>query len=120
MTAKYDELSGKAPIFGELRNAMDLAVITALIFKEGLHTKVGLDVNPFMDAALPLMDLRIPKNVPTQASSLQKGRNFVISASGGVEINSWGVADKNEPSNELAPVQQQSAADPTSWRWWWN
>ena len=120
MTGKYDELSAKAPIFGELRNAMDLAVITALIFKEGLHTKAGLDVNPLMDAALPLMDLRIPKNVPTQASSLQKGRNFVISASGGVEINSWGVAGNSEPSNELTPVQQKSAADPTSWRWWWN
>ena len=41
MTAHYDELSAKDSIFGQLRNCMDLAVVTALISKENLTEKCG-------------------------------------------------------------------------------
>ena len=38
-----------------------------------------------------------PKEVESKASVLRKGRNWVISASGGVAINSWAIADKVQP-----------------------
>jgi hypothetical protein len=41
MTAKYEELSQKEAVFGQLRNCMDLAVIAALIVKERLPEKAG-------------------------------------------------------------------------------
>ena len=40
MTAKYEELATKEPIFAELRNCIDLAVVAALILKENLHGAV--------------------------------------------------------------------------------
>ncbi len=39
MTARYDELSKRDTIFGELRNCMDLAIVAALLFKENLRAR---------------------------------------------------------------------------------
>ncbi len=45
MTAKYDALALHDPIFGQLRNCMDLAVIGALIFKENLAARANCDLS---------------------------------------------------------------------------
>src|SRR5205085_12659256 len=45
MTEKYEELAAKDTIFGELRNCMDLAVVSALIAKHHLLEKAGLDTD---------------------------------------------------------------------------
>ncbi|MBI2824980.1 MAG: DUF1598 domain-containing protein [Planctomycetia bacterium] len=119
MTAKYDELSMHEPIFGELRNCMDLAVITALIVKENLAGKANCDLSAFTNPqGVPVDQFAAPKQVESKASFIKKGDNWIISASGGVQIHSWGVADRKEPSTALAPVRQKAAAAETSgWRW---
>ena len=126
MTAKYDELSKRDPIFGELRNCMDLAIISALLFKENLPVKASCDLSMLTDQNGPAVDVfAVPKQVDTQASFIKKGDNWVISASGGVLIHSWGEADRKEPSTTLAPLRAKAlppttdkAADSSSW--WWN
>jgi hypothetical protein len=40
-------------------------------------------------------------------------------ASGGVAINSWGIADKTQRSAKLDPVRAQAAPKSES-TWWWN
>src|SRR6185437_9205290 len=50
MTKKYDELSLKEPIFGELRNCIDLAVVAALIVKENLPGKAALSLATLLSA----------------------------------------------------------------------
>ncbi|HUT09634.1 MAG TPA: hypothetical protein VMY42_03995, partial [Thermoguttaceae bacterium] len=60
-----------------------------------------------------------PTQVDSQASVLKKGRNWVISASGGVMLNSWGIADKLEPSDAPAKVRTDGAPGAQS-GWWWN
>ncbi|HEV7226761.1 MAG TPA: DUF1598 domain-containing protein [Pirellulales bacterium] len=120
MTAKYDELSIKEPIFGELRNCMDLAVVSALIVKERLAAKAGLSMGALLDAdALPADEYLAPKQIDTRASFIETGSNYIISASGGVAINAWGAADAKETSDELAPVRSQVAEGRTK-TWWWN
>ncbi|MEK6250190.1 MAG: DUF1598 domain-containing protein, partial [Planctomycetales bacterium] len=44
MTQKFDELCSADPVFGQLRNCMDLSVLAALIRTDGLHEKAGLDL----------------------------------------------------------------------------
>jgi hypothetical protein len=121
-TDKYDELSAKEPIFGELRNCIDLAVIAALIVKENLAAKAGCDLSLLLDPSrAPLRSqLQIPRQVPTRASVVEnrKDNNFVISASGGVLVNSWGAADEKETA-DLSPLRA-TAADGRADRWWWN
>lgn len=120
MTDRYDELSVKEPIFGELRNCMDLAVVAALIVKENLAGKAGLNMGVLLNASdLPTDELITPKVIATKASFIETRNNYIISASGGVAINSWGDADRKEQSDSLAPVREK-VAEGLAKSWWWN
>jgi hypothetical protein len=120
MTDRYEELSIKEPIFGELRNCMDLAVVGALIVKERLAAKAGLSLGALLDdKQVPVDEYMTPKMIPTQANFVETRSNYIISASGGVAIDSWGAAAKSETSDKLAPVRQQ-VAEARKKSWWWN
>jgi hypothetical protein len=122
MTEKYDELSVKDPVFGELRNLMDMCVIAALIKKEGLLEKASLSLPLLTDSNSDLMidSWNPPKQVATQASATKKGRNWVITASGGVLVESWQVADKSVMDEATGKVRGQAARPADARHWWWN
>lgn len=119
MTAKYDELSRREPIFGQLRNCMDLAVIGALIVKERLAEKAACDLSSLTDPMVsPVVILSAPKQVNSETSVREVGGDWITSTSGGVQIHSWGVADRKERSDALAPVRDKAArGKQTGWRW---
>jgi hypothetical protein len=121
MTDKYEELSRAAPIFGDLRNLMDVSVVAALIEKHGMLEKVGLELPQIMNQDDQLKTLRwfTPKTVSTQCSYLKVGREYIITASGGVQVESWEVAKNAETSAKVAETYTQ-AGRPRDGRWWWN
>lgn len=99
MTKQYDSLSAKDPVFGELRNVMDLCVVAALIQKEGLLEKAGIDMETLVSADQSDLQLDVwhaPKQVAAQCSFLRSRSNWILTASGGVDVNSWEVASKTE------------------------
>jgi hypothetical protein len=120
MTARYDELCLHEPIFGDLRNVMDMAVVGALIARERLTEKAGYDfpllLNP---AALPTDQFPAPRHVESKVSTLKKGSSWIITASGGVEINSWAVAEKAQTAPEMLASRKQAAPLAGS-KWWWD
>jgi hypothetical protein len=120
MTAKYAELAVADPIFGQLQNCMDLAIVGALIVKERLAEKAGYSMPTLMESpeVQPVV-FNAPKQVPSMASTLKKGRNWVISVSGGVAIQSWALADTAKQSDTVSPVRAQAAPAETT-NWWWN
>lgn len=119
MTAKYEELSSKEAIFGQLRNCIDMAVVAALISKQGLEERAGHRFTILTDGAeLPTDRYNSPKQVPSKATVTEKRGAWLISASGGVQIESWTLADNAEQSESLAPVRKQ--AETASKTWWWN
>jgi len=120
MTAKYEELSQREPIFGQLRNCMDMAVIGALIVKEGLAQKAGCDISSLTDPLTsPVVQFAVPKQINSETSVRERpDGGWITSTSGGVQIHSWGVADRKERSDTLAPVREKSArGKQTGWRW---
>jgi hypothetical protein len=120
MTAHYDELAGKNAVFGQLRNCIDLAVVSALIVKDRLAEKAHYSMSVFLhDDQLVTEKFNQPKQIATQASVVQKGTSWLISASGGVQMYCWQLADKAEPSADLAPVREKAML-PQDGRWWWN
>jgi hypothetical protein len=120
MTAKYEELSLKDPIFGELRNVMDLALVAALIAKEGLRETAGFEMALLLDGGkLNANEFEAPKQVQSMASVLKKRGGWLVSVSGGVEALSWQAAEKQEVDDGLSSTHQKAApSDPA--RWWWN
>jgi len=126
MTDKYEDLSAKETIFGELRNVMDLCVVSALIAKEDLFGRAGCEL-PLLtsqDGALMLEKMNAPKAVATQCSFTKSGRSWILTASGGVQIDSWQIASRTESAPELKKVHDSattnSATTNDAKRWWWN
>jgi hypothetical protein len=122
LTENYEKLAQKDPIFAELRNLMDMCVVAALIKKEDLAGLAGVGGFPLLTAAtdgLAIEKWHAPQSVSTQCSYLKIGRNYVITASGGVQIESWEVASNSEVDGQLKKVRTKAAA-PTETAWRWN
>jgi hypothetical protein len=115
-TEKFDELSSEDSAFGALRNVMDLSVVGALLAKERLWERSGLEA-PNLMVEHELEAYPAPRRVPSQASFVKAGRSWVISVSGGVQIFPWQVADRTEVADELASARPQES---TASAWYWQ
>jgi hypothetical protein len=120
MTSRYDALAKALPVFAELRNCMDLAVIAALLVKENLPAKSGCDLALLLDEQrLAIADYNVPKTVDSKASLIRKGSDWILSLSGGVQVDSWSVLNHVETSDTLTTTRRD--ANPTKpERWWWD
>jgi hypothetical protein len=119
-TEKFGELSREDSTFGQLRNVMDLAVVAALLSKEGLTQFAGLEM-PELTGGTELEVYPAPRTVASKASLVKKGRNWIISVSGGVQIFPWQIADRTEVSEELAAARpaRDAADEAKSGAWYW-
>jgi hypothetical protein len=120
MTAKYDALAAELPVFTELRNCMDLAVVAALLVKEDLPGRAGCDLSVLLeDKRVAVAEYPIPRTIDSRASLIRKAGRTVISVSGGVELDSWSVLEQPMAAAELADVRK-SAAGKKPEHWWWD
>ncbi len=115
-TEKFEELAHEDSAFGELRNVMDLAVVAALLFKEGLLEGSGLEI-PSLLRDEPITEFPAPRMVPSQASFVRARGSWVLSVSGGVEIFPWQIADRTEVVNDLASARDVKAGSDRGWYW---
>ncbi len=121
MTERYEDLAQQEPVFAELQNLMDLCVVAALIERENLRELAGVEF-PLLSGqreGLALEPWNPPRTVPTQCSYARIGRRYVITASGGVEIDSWGVAAQHVVDSSVGEIQA-AAAPPEGSTWWWQ
>lgn len=121
-TKHYPELAAKDSTMAQLRNLMDLCVACALIQRENLVGLAGGKGFPLLmkpDSEFTVGQLPAPKTVETKCSFLKIGRNYVITASGGVQIESWEVASNNVVTPQLKSVHAQGTPQAGK-SWWWN
>jgi hypothetical protein len=119
MTERFEELSKAEPCFRELRNVIDLSVVAAIISRHGLADKAGLKMPAILgisNVALPSWNA--PKTVPAQCSFFQTSNSWLVSASGGVQLDSWGVAQNQAVVPQLKELA--ATANSSSKSWWWN
>ena len=118
MTGKFGPLSKVEPVFGQLRNLMDLCVLAALIEKENLADVAQCDLSLLADESqgLEISRWTVPKTVATQSSFVKKGREFLVTASGGVFVDSWSQAAKTNVTPELAK-RRPDVPSTAQWRW---
>ena len=65
----------------------------------------------------PLDEYPAPRSVPSQASFVKAGRNWVVSVSGGDPDLPWQVADRTEVSKDLASTHGEH---PAAKNWYWQ
>ncbi|MCR9292541.1 MAG: DUF1598 domain-containing protein [bacterium] len=120
-TQKFDELSALNAAFGDLRNVMDLNVVATLIKAHDLEGLAGcqLDLLCGNSGELETPARKIPSQITPECSFVRGRAGWVVSASGGVEINPWKlVAEKARLDGSVQLVRSKAA--PPSDAWWWN
>ena len=122
MTDQYQRLAEKDVVFSQLQNIMDMCVFAALMQHEGLAEKAGCDISLLagFESSLKTDHWNAPKTISTQASVVKRGRRYVITASGGVDIDSWAVATTSEPDVKVEDVRSTAGAPADASHWWWN
>ncbi len=120
MTARYDQLAIVEPVFGQLRGCMDLALVTAILAGGDMLTHVQLELPMLLDEGrLKVAAHRIPKSVPSRASALKSGRSWVVSVSGGVELDVPRVVNAAELQVEVQEARMHASPKLTE-SWWWD
>ncbi|MEX2559017.1 MAG: DUF1598 domain-containing protein, partial [Pirellulales bacterium] len=120
MTARYDELSLQTPVFGELRNLVDLSLVAALLVKHDLAERAGCRLELLSGpSAIKVSEFAEPQGVPSAASFVRKGGQWLICVSGGVVIDSWGALESIEPSDALTSIRGNQTP-PDNDAWWWD
>lgn len=116
MAAKYGELSVAMPVFGELRNCMDLAVIAALITHYDLVKHVGADW-PSLTGSNRIRgpQYHVPTTVESHISVARARNQWIVGVSGGVDLDSWSVL--NEPETGAIAARKPR---PEKSSWWWE
>lgn len=122
MTESFDELSQEIPVFSDLRNIMDMTVIATLIVQERLAQKAELDLAVLSGEAdaIELAAYSAPKSVDPQCSFIQGRSGWVVTASGGVDINAFEIVQAQVTEPSVAESKTVAMAAATSDRWWWN
>jgi hypothetical protein len=125
MTEHYDRLTARHPVFAELVNCVDLAVVAALIRSRQLDARAGLDLRGLTDESLlGLPKYEVAKSVATVANGLKKGTNWVLSASGGVLLRPWQFAGNTMQVDGLDTARAAATAarpqGPSASACWWD
>jgi hypothetical protein len=97
---------------------MDMSVVAAIIRNEDLLNKSGVSL-PMIAEELETPTYTVPVSIPSKVSFVGTSSNTALQVSGGVLLNSWGVAQNTILSDKLtdvAAVAKVATAD----RWWWN
>ncbi len=118
-TERFEELANQDSSFGHLRNAIDLAVATTLIVHEGMAEQVGLDM-PWLAGKFEVDQFEAPKKVATQTTFIKQGGQWLVSASGGVQISPGEVLGESETTSNIAAVDGQESRLANAKNWWWD
>lgn len=121
----FAELCEKYPLYTELRNVFDLALVAALIHSDGLAAQVGWEPSLFADAQrLPLPKSAVPRQVDTVVNHrVINRRRIVAGISGGVMVSPGEVLAKpreTEAYGDVAAAQRDVPEELAAARWWWD
>ncbi len=122
MTEHFGELANADPVFGELQNVLDMAVVAAILRKHDLLVSAGLEI-PTISGENGKVDLpkwSVPEKVSSQCSFVMIKNSWMVTASGGVQVDSWGVLEDVAIDNAIANVVNRVAVTSTANTVWWN
>jgi hypothetical protein len=127
-TDHFDRLAARYPVYADLRNIFDLALVGALIKEERILDRVDWQMPLFADAKRYVVRLGpAPKQVQTVIAHRVVNRTqIIVGVSGGVSVNPSGLvaADKIavESYGKLAGERGRAAAkkDLALEAWWWD
>ena len=126
-TAHFADLCAKYPIYAELRNLFDLALVGALVRSEGLAEKTGWHMTCFGDPKTFQVELdAAPEKVDTVINHRVVNRVHILAGvSGGVRADPTALVahEAIQLDRDKVLARHQSAAAPKQspdQAWWWD
>jgi len=126
-TDHFQDLAAKYPIYAELRNVFDLALVCSLMQTEDLPGQVGWQMGCFGDAqAYPVNMGHAPKMVPSVMNHRNFSRGqFVVAVSGGVKVDPQSLTARSAIKTDRAGAlgSRRSLLKPRNEsriNWWWD
>lgn len=127
MTSHFKQAAARVPIFAELQNLIGLSVAAELIAQRTRQDAESWQPVAFLDESnYAIATATVPKSVPSLANyRLVKNRHWLISISGGVEINPRTMTDRttrkvSPPQRKLAATRKSNRLPDDMNRWWWD
>jgi len=125
-TRRFGELADRVPVFADLQNLIDLAVLAALFERERLPDRAGWTMDLFLDQQrLPSEAGPVPSTVKSICNYRLYRRRLVIGAIGGgivIRPDSVIQAMESADSPELDKLRNTLATDTRFDQdsWWWD
>ena len=125
-TKEFDQLAEKYPVYAELRNVFDLALVAAIIRQERLTDRADWGFDYFLEPQRYPLTLGVaPTRVASVVNHRSLGRrHLIVGVSGGVRAEFPNLADSSLlPDENSAIAQTVEAAAPTlpsHDTWWWD
>lgn len=125
-TANYDKLAARDPVFADMQNIFDLALVSALIQHEKLDDKAGWDLGVFTPRGdYATAHYAVPKEIDSVVNHrVYNGRDIVVQVAGGVRGDVMSVVKDpklTQESPRLGSVAQAAKApELPAGRWWWD
>ncbi len=124
-TKSYSRLAEKSPVYAQLRNCIDLAIVAALMSEKEYYTKTGWKMDLFGDESqYPIQTYNAPKQVAAAVNSIWKGSTLMTPIGGGVQIRPTDALKSvnltSDESGELAQVHGTVHEESQENRWWWD
>ncbi len=125
-TLKYPELAERSPIFAELQNLIDLAVMVALIERERLAERVGWSLGMLAESTAGIVSrYRVPLEVESETMYRRASRGMILGLVGGVTIDTSAVISHLEAADasmrlEGARVDCVHRQRSETHAWWWD
>jgi hypothetical protein len=132
-TEHFPQLVEKSPVFAEMQNLFDLAVVAALLRRESLPQQLGWEMATFRGSADRLVaNYAVPRHVDSTSTFRRANRGMILGLVGGVTIRPDEVLGRIEteaaPALRLGGMKESvlggKAADnsrsESEHRWWWD
>ena len=122
-TKKYPEIAAASPVFGQLRNTIDLLIAASFIQRENLLAQTRLDISMLLDPATIDVESLI---APTHAKSLANVKwdsGIMIAPSGDVSIlaaDAFRDDMQLHVSPEFKALLSKKVNAQKRERWWWD
>jgi hypothetical protein len=127
-TQHFAALAAKYPVYADLQNIFDLAIVAALVRQFGLDDQVGWHLTCFGDPDQYVVPLGpAPQSVETVINHRRVGgKHLVVGVSGGVRAEPWKYVQKASVETDkrgALAAQRASWAGPPDLLlndWWWD
>ncbi|MEX0978851.1 MAG: DUF1598 domain-containing protein, partial [Pirellulales bacterium] len=126
-TRHFAELAEKYPVYADLQNIFDLALVAALVEREKLAERVNWHMTCFGDPAQYEVALgKAPQSVDSVINHrLVGGKQLIVGVSGGVRAEPWhfvsSEAIKSDGYGALEAQRNNSTAQELPLdAWWWD